>query len=156
MSTAPAKRPYVGHSMLRTLWYLFALAGVLLVAFLIPGEPAKVNLQGDWRLQSTGEVAGLPAGRVHLMVTGQRYALEFEAREPGADPAAGMEMGEIPAFNGTLTLKPVLGVYLNAAGVWQSKVPSARTFTIHRDGESMILTDMSTGAALAGRPYDAP
>ena len=151
--TAQQKRPYIrpriGYSMLRSLWYLFAFAGVLAVAFMIPRDPAPLpSLDGNWKLESTAAVAGLPPGHVTVLLQANQYALEFEGTDP-QDIKAGFERGEFSRDEGTLVLHPKKGAYLLANGTWSRQLPPSRHLQVTMDQGRMNLTDKD-GITLSG------
>lgn len=154
MST-PTKRPYVvprvGQSMLRSLWYLFAFTGVLIVAFMIPHDPAPVEqiLDGNWKLEAQSATGGLPPGHLNLMIQGEHYALEFEGTSPDL-LKTGFERGHVEMTDGIMVLTPQQGVYLSSDGLWSRQLPQTRRLRLTMNEEMMILTD-DTGNTLSGQ-----
>jgi hypothetical protein len=154
--TAPQKRPYVrpriGYSMLRSLWYLFAFAGVLAVAFMIPRDPAPLpSLDGNWKLEAQAAVAGLPPGHVTMLFQANQYALEFEGTDPEGINT-GFERGEFGRDENTLVLHPKKGAYLLADGTWSRQLPPSRRLQVTMDQGRMVLTD-DDGSTLVGQNH---
>jgi hypothetical protein len=154
--TAPQKRPYVrpriGYSMLRSLWYLFAFAGILAVAFMIPRNPAPVPaLNGSWDLEAQAAVAGLPPGHLNLILQDGHYALEFEGTDPEGI-ISGFERGEFQREESMLVLHPRKGAYLLADGSWSRQLPPSRRLHVTMDQERIVLKD-DTGSTLVGQPH---
>ena len=157
MST-PQKRPYVrprvGHSVLRSLWYLFAFAGILVVAFLLPRNPQPlVAVDGSWDLQSERTVSDIPAGTMQFLATGGRYAFSFQASQP--EGATGFEMGELREEDGELLMEPTERTSRDVAGNWHRTVPPPRTLAVRVDDDRLVLSD-SGGATLDGRRRESP
>lgn len=156
MST-PLKRPYVpprvGHSMLRSLWYLFAFTGVLAVAFMIPHKPTPPEpvMDGNWKLEAQEAAGGLPPGQVYLMIQGEHYALEFEGSDPDL-ASSGFERGHLEMEDGTMVLTPEQGVYLDKDGNWTRQLPRTRRLRVTMDEERLILTDQA-GNTLSGQSH---
>jgi hypothetical protein len=153
--TAQEKRPYVrpriGHSMMRSLWYLFAFAGVLAVAFMIPRNPEPLpSLDGNWYLETQSVVAGLPAGHVNVLFQGIHYSLEFEGTDPQGINT-GFERGEVQQDKNMLVLIPTKGAYLLADGTWSRQLPPSRRVQVTMDETRMVLTD-DNGNKLVGQP----
>jgi hypothetical protein len=152
MSSATAKRPYVrpriGRSLLRPLWYIAALAGVLVVAFIIPRTPpALPAMEGSWQLGASAMVAGLPAGSVQLLVAQGHYTLMYQAAA-GAG-GSGLEMGDLQEEGDRVIMIPRQGAYQNATGQWSAELPGSRSVKVRRDGERLVLTD-GDGRVLQG------
>ncbi len=154
MTSAP-KRPYVkprvGHSTLRSLWYLFAFLGVLAVAFMIPRNPAPPpDLSGNWTLESQADVGLLPAGHVEMLIQDDRYALQFEGTADGL--RSGFESGSVEVEASALILVPRKGAYLQADGAWSRQLPPSRRFNlgVMEDGR-IVLTDSDGDTLIGGR-----
>ena len=152
--TPAAKRPYVspriGHSILRPFWYVAAVAGVLAVALILPRTPSTLPaLDGSWVFRSTSGVADLPAGSVRLLVSGDHYALIYEAA--AGTGGSGFEMGDLLAADGGVVMLPRRGSYGGAAGGWSVQLPDPRHLGVRREGDRLLLTD-GDGRALEGLP----
>jgi hypothetical protein len=149
---AQGKRPYVrpriGHSVLRSLWYLFAFVGIIVVAFLLPrNPPPMLAVDGSWDLRAERAVGDIPAGQVRFLATGGRYAFSFEAS--AQDGAAGMEMGELREDDGRLIMQPLERTQRDANGRWIQTVPPPRSLSVLVQNEKLTLTGPG-GATLSG------
>ena len=137
--------------MLRSLWYLFAFAGILAVAFMIPRNPAPLpTLDGNWHLEAKAPVAGLPPGHISLIFQDGQYALEFEGTDPEG-MSSGFERGEYQREESVLVLHPRKGAYLLADGTWSRQLPPSRRLQVTMDQERIVLRD-DTGSTLVGQP----
>lgn len=139
-----AKRPYVrpriGSSVFRSLWYLFAFVGLLIVAFLLPRSPPPPrSATGDWRFEVSTPVAGLPAGTMSLLAHGGHYTLDFET----PDGTVGVEIGHLDEDHGRIEMTPVRLITVDAAGVGRREQPPPRSFSVHFEDDAMVLTDPS-------------
>jgi len=145
--------PRVGQSMLRSLWYMFAFTGVLIVAFMIPHDPAPAELvlDGNWKLEADTATGGLPPGHLDLIIQADHYALEFEGTDPDL-LTTGFERGHVTMEDGVMVLTPQQGAYLGSDGVWSRQLPQTRRLRLTMNAERIILTD-ETGNTLSGQPH---
>jgi hypothetical protein len=136
--------------MLRSVWYLFAFAGVLAVALLLPATPdTAVSMEGGWRMQASRPVADLPPGRYELLVTGSRYALHYDVEGPDGG-AEGIELGQLLEEDGSVLLQPDEAAYRQADGIWSSDPRPARRLQVTLKDGRLALAD-AEGDELSGR-----
>jgi len=145
----PYVRPQIGKSVFRSLWYLFALLGLVVVAFVLPrSPPPQRSVTGDWRFEVPTTMAGLPAGTMTLLAHGGHYTLDFET----PDGNVGLEIGHLEEGDGRLEMTPVRSVILDAAGVGRRDRPLPRSFSMRFEDDTMVLTDPS-GVKIRCQPY---
>ena len=136
----PYVRPRIGSSVFRSLWYLFAFVGLVIVAFLLPRSPLpQRSAIGDWRFEVSTPVAGLPAGTMSLLAHGGHYTLDFET----PDGTRGVEIGRLEEGDGRLEMTPVRLLTVDAAGVGRRDRPLSRSFSVRFEDDTMVLTDPS-------------
>ncbi len=144
MSTPSAKRPYVrpriGRSVLRPLWYVAAVAGVLLVALVLPRTPPVLPaLEGSWELRAEAGVDGLPPGNARLLVAHGRYSLLYEADAPSGP--RGLELGDVQEDGSGVLLTPLQASYRDGSGAWRTELPPPRRLWVERNGQRLVLSD---------------
>ncbi|MFQ5668886.1 MAG: hypothetical protein ACE5HD_00015 [Acidobacteriota bacterium] len=146
----PYVRPRIGHSMLRSLWYLFAIGGVLFVAFLLPpGRGPLPSLDGTWVLEVSGHPAGLPPGTVNLLIQGRRYALH-DLQPGGSGPARLVEIGRLERTGDRLLLQPQISLHRDREEHWTASQPAVRSLSVRFDRKRLVLVDPQGGGTLKG------
>ena len=145
----PYVRPRIGNSIFRSLWYVFAFGGLLVIAFLLPrSQVSERSVEGDWQLEAEVSTGGLPVGAMTLLTHGGHYTLRFETEDGGT----GIELGRLVQRDGQIEMIPVNALTVDGSGAGHSDRPQSRTFSIRFENDRMILTDAS-GATLIGTPY---
>ncbi|MFQ5719195.1 MAG: hypothetical protein ACE5IK_06570 [Acidobacteriota bacterium] len=133
----PYVRPRIGNSLLRSVWYLCAFAGLLLVAFILPRAPLPPgSLEGDWRLEPATPRSGRVPPVMTLLVHGGHYTLSYSTDSGDSH----LEIGSVKEEAGRVNLVALRALTVNAAGAGSRSLPPARSFAVEFGDQGVRLT----------------